>query len=76
MDDPAAKIRAAIQALLDASGDDWTLTQHVILMGLERVTDGRIESTSWYWCPPEQAEWMTTGLIEHAMVLREECDDL
>lgn len=70
--EPEAQIRRAIQALLDSSGDGWALTQHVIIMGIERVVDGEIEATSWYWAPPSQPEWMTDGLIDHGSRLREE----
>lgn len=70
--EPEAQIRAAIQALLDSSGDGWALAQHVIIMGIERVVDGEIEATSWYWAPPAQPEWMTDGLIDHGVRLREE----
>mgnify|MGYP000122439858 CR=1 FL=1 len=67
-------IREAIQSLLDDLGDGWTLTQLVLVMGLERVHDGRIESTAWYWTPPGQAEWMTTGLFDSAIEIRENSD--
>lgn len=73
---PEARIRAAIQALLDDLGDGWTLTQHVIVMGLERVVEGEIEAVSWYWAPSDQAAWMTDGLMEHGLRLREDEDDL
>jgi hypothetical protein len=69
---PEAQIHAAIQALLDSLGDGWALAQHVIIMGIERVIDGEIEATSWYWCPASQPEWMTDGLMDHGMRLREE----
>lgn len=75
MDEHPDRIRAAIQGLLDALGDGWTLTQHCIVMGLERVHDGRIEAISWWWAPAEQADWMTTGLLEHALELRIPADD-
>ncbi len=68
------RIREAIQTLLDEHGDGWTLTQLVLVMGLERVHDGRIESTAWYWSPPDQPDWMTTGLLDSAMEIREESD--
>lgn len=67
----AERIREAIQALLDDIGDGYSLTQVVIAMGLERVTDGDIEATAWYWSPPGQPDWMTTGLLEQAMEMRQ-----
>jgi hypothetical protein len=71
--DPAVvdAIRDAIQALLDAEGDGWTLAQHVIVSGLERIENGRIVTTYWCWTPPGQADWMTTGLLEEVVASRE-----
>ena len=69
--DPAAQIRDAVQHLLDTIGDGWTLTQHVIAMGLERVHDGEIEAIPWVWHPSGQPEWMTRALLADALVLRE-----
>lgn len=71
-DNLAAAVRAAIQAILDASDDPgWQVAQFVICMGLERVTaDGELDSTAWLWTPPRQAEWMTDGLLESATDLR------
>lgn len=60
-------IREAIQAMLDAHGDGWTVSQHVVVMGLERVHDGQIEATAWHWSPAEQPDWMTTALLEEAI---------
>lgn len=71
MTDLAANIRAAVQAILDQAGDGFQVAQFVISMGLERVnSDGKLEATSWLWAPPEQAEWMTDGLLEAATELR------
>ena len=71
-------IRAAIQAALNACGDGWACAQYTVVMGLERITaEGTIESTAWMWSPPEQADWMTAGLLDAAMDMREraELDD-
>lgn len=69
--DLAEAVRAAVQAILDHHGDGWSVAQYVICMGLERVTsDGSIEAIPWMWAPPDQADWMTGGLIESAMDLR------
>lgn len=69
MSDIAAELRAVIQRrLLDPDAEGWSLAQFVISMGLERVrTDGTLETTSWYWAPSGQADWMTTGLLEAAV---------
>lgn len=68
----ADRIRAAVQAVIDAEeGEGWTVAQYVVAMGLERIMgDGSIESTGWYWHPPDQADWMTYGLLESALELR------
>lgn len=63
-------IREAIQRYLTESGDDWTVTQFVIAMGLERInTDGTVESTAWYYAPEEQPDWQTGGLLDQASEL-------
>lgn len=74
MTDPVAAIRDAVQALLDSSGDGYQLTQHVIAMGLERVVDGEIEASAWVWAPPSQPDWMTAGLLEQAITLRQDSE--
>lgn len=65
------RLRAAIQAVIDAESyadEGWHLAQFVVVMGLERMeTDGSVESSSWYWTPPGQADWMTIGLLESGM---------
>ena len=68
-------IRQAIQLLLDAHDDGWFVSQHVVVMGLERVVDGRIESAAWHWCPPDQPVWMSRALIAEALDTLEAVDD-
>ena len=64
MDDP---FRAAVQAILDAAGDGWTLAHYVIPMGIERMSaDGHVEHTFWLYNPPNQADYITEGLLAHA----------
>ncbi len=71
-DDLAAAIRSAVQAVLDAAGDGWSVAQFVLCLGLERVdSNGELESTPWVWTPPHQPDWMSDGLIEAAMELRQ-----
>ena len=61
------RVREAIQELLNQLGDGWTVTQYVISMGLERMgSDSRVEATSWYYTPLEQADWQTLGLLRQA----------
>lgn len=77
-DDLAAAVRAAVQAVLDASPDrGWHAAQFVICLGLERVTqNGGLESTPWIWAPPSQPEWMTDGLIDAAHAIRQDAEDV
>lgn len=70
MTTPAQRLRDAIQAVINELDDDrsWNVSQFVISMGLERMTaDGHIESCSWQWSPPEQADWQTIGLLVTAV---------
>jgi hypothetical protein len=41
-------------------------------MGLERIHDAKIESCGWIWAPPDQADWMTIGLLEAGLEMRAE----
>lgn len=72
----ADKLRAALQEIIDAAedADGWNVSQFVVVMGLERIRDGQIEATSWYWHPAGQADWMVDGLLESAMVMRAQAD--
>lgn len=72
------EIQEAIQKLLDAEGDGWTLTQYVVAMGLARMSSEGVESIAWYYAPDEQPDWQTKGLLEQATILHdspEEVDD-
>ena len=72
------EVRAAIQKVLDASGDGWHLgSSFVVVMGIERITDKGIEATAWYLHPQEQPDWATDGLLHAVLELREfdELDD-
>lgn len=76
--DHTAAIRAAVQAVLDAEGDGYQVAQLVVGMGLERISDGAVESTAWVWSPPDQPHWQTTALLHEALELHEartDCDD-
>jgi hypothetical protein len=73
MSDLTDRIRQAVQAVIDAEeGEGWTVTQYVVAMGLERIHDARIESCGWIWAPPDQADWMTVGLLEAGLEMRAE----
>lgn len=72
--DAQARLRDAIQAVLDEQGDGWDIGQYVLALGLERIRDGVIESTAWVWAPPQQPEWQTDGLLLAACDLRDTAD--
>jgi hypothetical protein len=73
MSDLTDRIRKAIQAVIDTEeGEGWTVTQYVVAMGLERIHDAKIESCGWIWAPPDQADWMTIGLLEAGLEMRAE----
>jgi len=63
----AEGVRTALQAILEAEGDGYQVSQFVVVMGLERFTSaGQIESTAWTWAPDWQPAWMTDGLLDSA----------
>jgi hypothetical protein len=74
MSDLTDRIRKAVQAAIDAEEHEgsqgWTVTQYVVVMGLERIHDAKIESCGWIWAPPDQADWMTIGLLEAGLEMR------
>lgn len=72
---PSEMVRHYIQTMLNNAEDGWNLAQFVLCMGLERVTsDGELECTAWVWSPPGQADWMTDGLLQASMDLRQSCE--
>ena len=63
----AEAVRAALQAILEAEGDGFQVSQFVVVMGLERFNaEGGIDSTAWTWAPDSQPAWMTDGLLDSA----------
>lgn len=66
-------LRQLLQQMVDAAddGERWTVGhQVVVVMSLERIVDGNVEGTSWYWTPAGQADWMTDGLLEAVIDMR------
>lgn len=73
---PLDQLRAAIQHMLDAVGDGWSLGQFVVAMGLEKMNaDGTLESIAWYYAPPDQPEWQTGGLLDRAVEMHNDFSD-
>ena len=57
-------IRNGIQKALDSMGDGWTAAHYIVCLGLERVTsDGELETCGFWLAPPEQADYITDGLL-------------
>lgn len=67
-------VREALQTILDAHGDGYQLAEHVVVMGLERVSADGIESTVWYWTPAGQPEWKSAGLLEMGARMLDDAD--
>jgi len=56
--------------------DGWQVSHFVAVIGLQRVTeDGSMESDVVIHVPLTQAEYITDGLMAHAMRIREDLDD-
>ena len=65
-----------IQEALSATDDGgWSCAHYVVCVGLERFnSDGEIESAAWWHNMPNQAEYVTDGLLRRIAVMRE-CAD-
>lgn len=61
-------VRAALQALLDSEDNEgWLLSHYVVVMGVQKIdSDGNLKTTSWMTAPADQADYITTGLLEAA----------
>lgn len=66
MDDP---IRAAIQAVLDACGDGYSVTEYVVGMWIERPVDGELECIPWLLAPPHQSPCRTQAVKSQSWLL-------
>lgn len=74
MSDHLDALRAALQALLDYEGDGWHVGHYVVVLGIERVgEDNTVESGVWTAAPKDQAEYVSTGLLETAVTFRSAC---
>lgn len=61
-------VRAALQALLDTEDNEgWLLSHYVVVMGVQKIdSEGKLKTTSWMTAPDDQADYITTGLLEAA----------
>lgn len=70
-------IRAALQALLDSDDcEGWLLDHYVVVMGLQKIDpDGKVNSVSWMTAPEDQADYVTSGLLDSAVGMLEDDDE-
>lgn len=64
------RLRAALQAVLDAEDDDggWLLDHYVVVMGVQKIdSNGKVSSSSCMTVPEDQADYVTAGLIDSAV---------
>lgn len=66
MDDP---IRSAIQTVLDACGDGYSVTAYAVGMWIERVADGCIETEPWLFAPSYQADCVTRAVMAQSWLM-------
>lgn len=71
------RLSVAIQDVLDAEGDGWTLSHYIVVMGIERMnSEGSVDSAAWIAKPAEQPEYVTDGLISSVIEDRNDyCGD-
>ena len=69
---PHECLRAALQAVLDSEdGDGWLLNHYVVVMGVQKMdSNGKVNSACWMTYPEDQANYITTGLLDSAQSLQ------
>ncbi len=68
-------IREAIQEFLeDALGDDWHVSHYVVAIGLDKIANGELQTSHWWYAPDSQADYVTTGLLVAVDEMREEAE--
>lgn len=61
------KLREALQAVLDDSGDGWQLAHYTVILGLQQMDSaGRVGSCAWMLSPIDQPGYVTEGLLTSA----------
>lgn len=70
-------IREAVQKYLDDAKDGWTCSAYFVAVGLERFgPNGELEFGRCWIAPGEQAEWVSSGLIESVVEARESAEEV
>jgi hypothetical protein len=64
--EPMDALYAALQSVIDAMAEGWTVGHYAVVIGLEQFDGERVQSTVWTVTPVDQAEWMTKGLLDTA----------
>ena len=68
---PFDHLRIALQYLLDCEGDGWQLAHYAVALGLERMDQtGVVSSTTWVAAPADQPDYVTDGLLSAAEDMR------
>ena len=69
---PHEVFRAALQKLLDGENSEgWLLDHYVVVMGVQKIdSDGKVNSGSWMTSPEDQADYVTTGLLNSAVSMQ------
>ena len=63
------RFRAALQELLNAEIDEegWLLDHYVVIVGVQKMgPNGKVTSSSWMTVPDDQADYVTSGLLDSA----------
>jgi len=69
------ELRAAVQKILDAHGDGWTVAEFAVCMVIERLnSDDTVSVEPWWWAPPDQGECRTDGVINAVLDRRSAVD--
>lgn len=64
------RLRAALQEILDTESDEegWLLDHYVVVMGIQKIdSNGKVNSASCMTVPEDQADYVTTGLLDSAV---------
>jgi hypothetical protein len=71
------RLRAALQAVLDAENSEgWLLDHYVVVMGVQKIDpDGKVTSASWLTAPEDQGDYVTMGLLDSAVGMQSDATE-
>lgn len=67
-------LRDELQKVLDADDEGWQVGHFCVVMSIDRLYDGDMESAVWYFSPEGQPAWITTALLDAASEERHTAD--